>query len=52
MLTVYSVSTFSQKIKSNEKSYQVDIAKMLDGNELLSIGVDDVIPMDYNHISV
>jgi hypothetical protein len=51
-LHVYSVATFSAKIKSNEKSYQVDIQKMLDGNELLSVGVDDVIPMDFNQISV
>jgi hypothetical protein len=43
---VYTVSTFTIKIKSNDISYQVDIQKMLNGNELLSVGVDDVIPMD------
>ena len=46
VLNVYSISTFSTKIKSNDKSYQVDIQKMLNRNELLSVGVDDVVPMD------
>jgi hypothetical protein len=46
VLNVYSVSTFSIKIKSNDKCYEVDIRKMLNRNELLSVGVDDVKPME------